>query len=107
MWDRTVAAEQFTYRIGDDGPHLHVVWLSGELDMAVAAKAREALAVVKHSTVVVDLSELTFLDATGLSALLQCREQLQWNGVEVKLRGAEGIVRRVFSTLGLGHLLTD
>lgn len=51
-----------------------IVRLAGELDMAGAPACSEALHAIQHQDlpeVVIDLRGLTFLDAMGLSALLE------------------------------------
>ena len=49
---------------------LHVVELSGELDLASRAAALHACALPEHLHVRVDLSGLTFLDCAGYRALV-------------------------------------
>jgi anti-sigma B factor antagonist len=61
-----------------------VVALQGELDLFTAPRFEEVLLKgIKHGArlVVVDLSEVTFVDSTGLGALI---------GAGKRLRGAEG-----------------
>ena len=70
--DTPGTAQEFAVQVdeGDDGK---VVRLSGELDMATAPAAREALHSAQHTKaaqVVVDLRGLTFLDSTGLGVLI-------------------------------------
>src|SRR4051812_2055422 len=57
-----------------------VVRLGGELDLYNAAVVREALADVaerKPARVVVDLSEVDFIDSTALGVLIEARTKLQ------------------------------
>jgi anti-anti-sigma factor len=84
----------------------HVVRLSGELDLAWADDALAQLIGIAASTVVVDLSELTFLDSTGVLALVRAKENVEQNGHRLELRGAQTRpVRRVFELCGFGQLL--
>ena len=89
---------------GDD---VHVISLHGELDLANAARVREALVEVAGSTVVVDLADLSFLDSSGIAALLGARKRILAAGHEIEMRGAQGMVRRVLELTGLTHLLAD
>ena len=91
--------------IQDDG--VHVVTLHGELDLANAERVRTALIEVAGSTVVVDLGDLSFLDSSGIAALLGARKRILAAGHGFELRGAQGMVRRVLELTGLAHLLTD
>ena len=56
--------------------------VSGELDLGTTGRLERCLAELLESRepVLLDLSELTFMDSTGLCALLKAREQAQANG---------------------------
>ena len=84
-----------------------VVRLHGELDLAYAAPVRAALVAVAEAEVVVDLRHLTFIDASGLSALLGARREMAEQGRLLVLVGATAQVRRVFEMTGLGQLLVE
>jgi anti-anti-sigma factor len=62
-------------RAGDDALHVHV---SGELDLGAEPALVEALSdyLAKHqvSRVLIDLTAVTFIDSSGLRALLRCRD---------------------------------
>lgn len=88
----------------DDG--VHVVTLHGVLDLANAARVRDALVEVVGSTVVVDLAGLSFLDSSGIAALLGARSEILAAGKDFRLRGARGVVRRVLEVTGLEQLLS-
>ncbi|MGH9088214.1 MAG: STAS domain-containing protein [Acidimicrobiales bacterium] len=94
----------FRIELASDGEH-RVVRLHGELDVAYAAPLRAALVGVAGSSVVVDLAQLTFLDASGLAALLAARQVIVAGGHEMRLQGAGQAVRRVFEITELVELL--
>ncbi len=99
-------SRQFGLRVGqEDG--VSVVALSGELDLGDAEHVRERIAAIPRGDVVVDLAELTFLDATGLSAILTARRQVTGRGGRFLIRGAKRMVRRVFEVTDLADLLDD
>lgn len=85
----------------------HVVSFYGELDLAGAELAEEALVQAAGSTVVLDLSGLTFLDAKGLQAILSAKQRIEAQGDRIRIRGAFGIVRRIFDLTDLSHWLDD
>jgi anti-anti-sigma factor len=70
-----------------------VVALKGELDLHTQPLAEDAFAQVLTETaphppgVIADLSELTFCDSTGLSALISARHRLAANGRPLVLAG--------------------
>ena len=81
-----------------------IIKLSGELDMASAEALREAVdgVVGEHPTrVVFELSQLSFLDSSGIAILI-----LASNNVErVEIRNPQTIVRRVIAVAGLTGIL--
>jgi anti-anti-sigma factor len=84
-----------------------VVSLRGELDIASAPHVRRALLRADNDAVVIDLSRLAFIDAAGMSAIVLARNSRRSAGLDVQIRGARGIVRRVFELAELGHVLDD
>ena len=100
------APQRFGLHVGEeDGGS--VVVLGGELDLSDADFVRDEIAAIHHGDVVVDLAELTFLDAAGLSAILTARRAVTGRGDRFLIRGATRMVRRVFEVTDLGHLLDD
>lgn len=87
-----------------------VVALSGELDLATAPRLRSCLApMVTAATapqeLVLDLSDLSFLDASGISALLTVQRALAARGGRLCLRSPSRLVRRIVQVLDLDGLL--
>ena len=76
--------------------------LMGELDMSNARELEEALesAVERAGPVLIELSELTFIDSTGISALLRTAQALRGRGCLI-LHGEQGNVRRVLDLVQL------
>lgn len=81
-----------------------VLALSGELDIASAPDFERALADLDGSEatsrLVLDLSELTFMDSTGLRALLLARQRAVESDRELILRPGPRQVQRVFELSG-------
>jgi anti-sigma B factor antagonist len=70
--------------------------LAGELDMSTAPQLHEVLdvAVADGGTILVDLGEVTFMDSTGINALLRSAVSLRGRGCLI-LHGEQDRVRRV------------
>ena len=75
----------------------------GEVDLATAPQLLDAVesSLVSDSAgtsrVVVDLTEVEFLDSSGLNALVSLERLLSGNGVELRLVSpADAVVRQVF-----------
>ncbi len=77
-----------------------VVELSGEIDLHTRHVLQEALRTVDaDSPVVIDLTDVTFMDSAGLQVLLTTRRR-----AAVTIRGARPFVHRVFELAGLDQL---
>jgi len=86
---------------------LVVVEVAGELDMATVPVLSNTLAEMTGSTVVVDLQELTFMDSSGISALIHARKQLVRNGHGLVLTRPNANVERVLDIVGLADWLEE
>lgn len=82
---------------------------AGEMDMATAdalvQRLRQLLLVA--DTVLLDLSAVTFFDATGVSALITGRAEAQAHGATLAITGASPVVRRVLGLVNLTELLHE
>jgi anti-sigma B factor antagonist len=76
--------------------------LAGELDMSTASQLREVLdvAVAHGGTILVDVSEVTFMDSTGIGAFLRAAVSLRGRGCII-LHGEQDRVRRVLDLVRL------
>ncbi|HKU68206.1 MAG TPA: STAS domain-containing protein [Candidatus Baltobacteraceae bacterium] len=78
--------------------------LHGSLDLATAPSLRAALIEAanegKHD-IIVDLTELEFLDSTGLGALIGAHRRALENGGRVRLIVREGPISRLLNITGL------
>ena len=83
-------------------PHLV---LSGEVDLAVAPALRqvgsEAVTEVAPGRLVVDVGEVTFIDSSGLGALIALRNAAQESGTSLVLVGVSPVVNRFFDLAGV------
>jgi anti-anti-sigma factor len=87
---------------------VHVVVLTGELDLRGVGELEAALAQPgEQARVCLDLTELAFIDSTGLATVIRGQQALAAGGgaMAVACR-SEGSVRRTFETTGLTRLLT-
>ena len=88
-------------------PEPSVLFLSGELDMATAEQLSSALApaVTEGGPITVDISALTFMDSTGVHALIRAAATLKDRGCIV-IHGLEGnaSIRKLFELTRIGEL---
>jgi len=87
--------------------HTLVFVLRGSFDIATAPSVRAAIADAsdgKHD-VVVDCSELEFLDSTGLGALIGAHRRATENGGSLRLVVSAGPILRLLNITGLIRVL--
>ncbi len=88
-------------------PGVHIVALTGELDIATAEGLAESLITVAGSVVVVDLAELSFMDCSGIAAMIIARNQITKDGNSLGLARPSGIVQRALEVIGLADWIED
>ena len=88
-----------TVQIEAEGPQTTLA-LHGEFDMATLPAFTQVIRAMKARKVVVDLSGLTFLDSSGVGALLWAQWCLVDRGGSLRIRGAAGSVLRVMEITG-------
>ncbi len=83
--------------------------LIGEIDLSTAPLVRDAgLAATRHYAprIRFDLSGVTFMDLTGLEALLATRRRAALDGIQIHLVGPRRNVRRVLEVTRTNRLFT-
>ncbi len=86
------------------GGNRHTLVMTGELDLASAPTLAAAVAHIRmdrSTQVVLDLRKLSFIDSTGIRAVLVTRELCAERGCEFSLVPGPPRVRRVFEVCGL------
>jgi anti-anti-sigma factor len=84
-----------------------IVVLSGELDLAARHPIKLALDRLRPFTtpVAVDLTEVTFVDSSGLLVLVRLREELNAAAQGFRVAGRSHAVERLFEVAGVkGYL---
>jgi len=82
--------------------------LKGEMDVSTADRFRSAVPCpgndCPHETVV-DLTDLTFCDASGLTALLAVHSQLTSSDHVIRVEGVRPNIRRILRITGIDQVL--
>jgi anti-anti-sigma factor len=80
----------------------------GEIDMATVDTLSDTLATVlrqeRPAHIDVNLAEVTFMDSSGVNALMACRADATPTGCRVTVSHARPTVQRVLTVTGVGHL---
>ncbi|MBV9411587.1 MAG: STAS domain-containing protein [Acidimicrobiia bacterium] len=92
-----------------EGESETVVRAAGELDVNTAPELREQLAHLANegtALIVVDLTDVSFIDSTALSVLVSALKRLRQADGNLELASPNPSVRRVFEITGLTRLFT-
>jgi len=74
----------------ESGDGWHRVVPVGAVDLAVADKLRAAIVEIAGSTALVDLSGVTFMDSSGIAALVAARREVEAGGKPAGTKGRSG-----------------
>jgi anti-sigma B factor antagonist len=97
----------FEIRISD-GADRYIIQPSGDLDLATKDELHEALRAALHGgakTVVLDLSELTFIDSSGIGVINLGVRMASERGREFFLRRGPEPIQRIFDVTGIADRL--
>jgi anti-sigma B factor antagonist len=86
-----------------------IVALTGEIDILAAGRVRDTLIAVCNGGekyVIVDMTNVTFMDSTGLSALVGGVKRFRSVGGQVVLRSPGPSVRKVMEITGLSRVFS-
>jgi anti-sigma B factor antagonist len=84
----------------------YVVALSGELDSATVVTLDAAIGLLRGSEedLVLDLTDLSFVDSTGLTRFVRLHRRLTQHGAGLVLRNPRPHLRRILALSGLDLL---
>ena len=84
-----------------------VIHVRGEIDLATAGRLRDVIEphMGPKQTIILDLSEVEFMDSSFLNVLVQARGRLTENGGSLVLRNPSPAAHRVLTVGGANDLL--
>ncbi len=86
-----------------------ILYLSGELDESTAAYSRNAIEAFCEnggfSSVIYDVSNLTFMDSTGIGVLIGRYKKLKDRKIKVFVKNPGRNVDRIFAMAGLYEIM--
>lgn len=101
--------QAFTVRSEQQNGVAHVAFY-GELDISAAPILQDTLTQVEGDgirMIMLDLRDMTFIDASGLHVLLEAKARSKSSGHRVILVGANSLAQRLFKLTGTEFLLND
>lgn len=105
--ERIIDLGQLTVRSERDD-ETHTIALSGEMDLSNAGEVERELLHAEATdakTVVIDLSELTFMDSTGIRLLIAADARSRADSGRLSLTRPPAAVARVLCIAGVDELL--
>ncbi len=85
-----------------------VASLSGEVDVYTASKLKETLyplAEQQNTNLIVDLSDVNYIDSTGLGIFIGVLKASEKSSSSLKLKGLNERVKRLFEITGLNEVI--
>ncbi len=83
----------------------HTIDVRGDVDLVAAPQLTDAITALArstdHPTVVLDLATLTFMDSTGINALIRAHQALEGMGKELEILRVPPPVHRAFELVGV------
>ena len=83
----------------------HRVDVRGEVDMSSAGGLAEVLTQFVNGSVTVDISGVSFLDSSGLNALVAAHKHIERRNGSLTIVGATWNVQRIFEVSGFDRIL--
>lgn len=86
----------------------NIAYLSGEVDVYTASKLKETLnplAEQQNSSLVVDLTDVNYIDSTGLGIFIGVLKATEKSSSSLKLKGLNARVKRLFEITGLNEVI--
>lgn len=91
------------------GKHTLTVFLNGELDECTAEYARteidEAVSQPGITNVIFDLSNLTFMDSTGIGVLIGRYKRLKARSISIFVKNPSASIDKIFKMAGLYEIM--
>jgi anti-anti-sigma factor len=106
---RLSVPNQFSSHAYDTGSS-RVVVLDGDVDFEAVERFSRAIDTAAErapALVVLDSSELTFIDSRGLGAVVDARNRLRERSADLVIRGASVMLTRLLGITGLTALLEE
>jgi anti-sigma B factor antagonist len=88
------------------GPGVQVVSAEGELDLHTTKQLEEALESTDHPRVILDLTEVPFIDSTALGAIVASTKRMRSQGRELIVVAGNPVVSRVLTITGLERVFS-
>ena len=99
-----------TYKVDEIDNNKRVVHLNGEIDMATGPELRQRIVQYVqdgHTNIVLDLTNVDFVDSTGLGVLIGGLKRTRSHGGDLRCIGLTEPLKEMFKLTGLDTVLTQ
>jgi len=106
-WSRAVAEDQLAIHLDRYGSR-HTLFVTGELDVATAPALESAIDGAldgQDGELFLDFSDLTFIDSTGIRAVMQVHNKVASFGSRMVILSPTAPVRRVLEITGFDRVM--
>lgn len=83
-----------------------IVILSGEVDLSNSPVLRKKLLGLINTNILVDLSDVTYMDSSGLATLTEAMQRISKNNRTFKLTGVKGAVKNIMEIARLNEVFS-
>jgi anti-sigma B factor antagonist len=88
------------------GPGVQVVSAEGDLDLHTSSKLDQALESTDHSRVILDLTEVPFVDSTALGTIVASTKRMRSERRDLIVVAGNPVISRVLSVTGLERVFS-
>jgi len=89
--------------------NINVVSLSGDVDLSNSPQVRKVFTEIlsdKNAQILVNLTDVTYMDSSGLATLIEAMQKAYKNGGSFRLFGVQGAVKNMFEIARLDKVFT-
>jgi len=92
----------------EEKDNITIIRLSGYIDLSNSPILRKKLAeaINNNANILIDLSEVTYMDSSGLATLVEAMQKLNKNKGSLKISGLTGEVKNIFEIARLNDVFS-
>lgn len=88
--------------------NINIIYLSGDIDLSNSPILRKKIAesINHESNILIDLSDVTYMDSSGLATLVEAMQKITKNNGKFKISGLKGEVKNIFEIARLNDVFS-
>lgn len=85
---------------------INIISVQGEVDLSNSPKLRDTFKKLDSVNILVDLSEVAYMDSSGVATLVEAMQKANKNSGKFKLCGLKGEVKNIFEIARLDEVFS-